>query len=104
MKNPKKYQLFLVAVRVINNQIYVVNIEGDILVYPNPVKSQQPSLLTSYPGPRSKIVKLLSFENKYTILLDSGGRVLSVDLGDKTVKVCCKEIEMNNIANGFVQG
>ena len=37
MKNPKKYQLFLVSVKVYKDKIYVSNIDGDILVYKNPL-------------------------------------------------------------------
>lgn len=37
MKNPKKFGLFLVAVRALNDKIYAVTLDGDILVYNNPL-------------------------------------------------------------------
>ena len=41
MKNMKKFGLFLVAVKAFNNQIFVGNINGDILVYNNPLSTNK---------------------------------------------------------------
>ena len=60
MKNPKKYSSFLVAVKVHKDKIYAANIDGDILVYNNPLKSDA-SLVKKISGNRSKIVSLEHF-------------------------------------------
>jgi len=37
MKNPKKIGDFLVGVKSFKDKLYVLNLEGDILVYKNPL-------------------------------------------------------------------
>jgi WD40 repeat protein len=80
LKDMKKYGLFLVAVKVYKDTIYVANIDGDILVYSNPITTGQSALQHRYVGSRKKIVKLLNWDPATLILLDSGGRVLVYDI------------------------
>ena len=88
MKNPKNYGLFLVAVRAFKDRIYVCNIDGDVMIWSNPLSGKKAELLHTYPGNRSKIVKLCEFAPENLILLDMGGRVLSCNLSSHEVSVC----------------
>lgn len=61
MKNPKKVELFLVAVRVYKDMIYAINLEGNILVYKNPLNTNSTTLIRTVSGARGKVNKLMPF-------------------------------------------
>ena len=80
MKNPKKVELFLVAVRAYKDLIYAINLEGDILVYKNPLNTHNTTLIRTISGARGKVNKLIPFNDTDIILLDSGGRLLTYSI------------------------
>jgi hypothetical protein len=86
MKNPKKIELFLVAVRVFKDSIYAINLEGNILVYKNPLLTHDSSLIKTYSGARSKIAQIIPFNESEILLLDSGGRLLIYSILNNKVK------------------
>lgn len=61
IKNPKKVELFLVAVRVYKDMIYAINLEGNILVYKNPLNTNNTTLIRTISGARGKVNKLIPF-------------------------------------------
>lgn len=48
----------MVGVKAFKDRVYVCNIDGDVIIYSNPLGGKKAELLHTYPGSRSKIVKL----------------------------------------------
>lgn len=61
LTNPKKIQYFLVGIKVYKDLIYAINLEGDILVYKNPITTQNSDLIRTISGARNKIVSIIPF-------------------------------------------
>lgn len=103
MKDPKKISLFLVAVRVFKDLIYAVTLEGNIVVYKNPLSTHNTTLIRTISGAKSKVTKLIPFNDCDIILLDAGGRLLSFSLMKNKVKAIDAGTEIKNIFSGFLQ-
>ena len=61
IKNPKKIELFLLGIRAYKDLIYAINLEGNILVYKNPLLSNTSTLIKTYSGARTKITQIIPF-------------------------------------------
>lgn len=61
LSNPKKIQYFLVGIKVYKDLIYAINLEGDILIYKNPIVTQHSDLIKTISGARNKIVSIIPF-------------------------------------------
>lgn len=103
MKNPKKVELFLVAVRVYKDLIYAINLEGNILVYKNPLNTKNTTLIRTVSGARGKVNKLIPFNETDIILLDSAGRLLTYSITNNEVKALDVGTSIKNIFSGFLQ-
>ena len=104
MKDIKRIGLFLVAVKAVKGNIYAATLDGDILVYSNPLTTNKSDLVQRHIGARSKIVRLLPFGADHLLLLDSGGRVLNHNVNTRFTDVCAPEIGSNVIITGFTSG
>jgi hypothetical protein len=95
--------LFLVGVRVFKDLIYAINLEGNILVYKNPLVTHNTTLIRTISGAKNKVTRLIAFNQSDIILLDGGGRLLTYSLMKNKVKALDTGIAIKNIFSGFLQ-
>lgn len=94
----------MLGVRSYKDLIYAINLEGNILVYKNPLLNNTSTLIKTYSGARTKITQIIPFSENELLLLDLGGRMLIYSLFKNKVKALSSAVELKNIASGFVQG
>ncbi len=89
--------------RVFKDLIYAINLEGNVLVYKNPLVTHNTTLIRTIYGARGKITRLIAFNQSDVILLDAGGRILTYSLMKNKVNALDAGIAIKNIFSGFSQ-
>lgn len=89
--------------RAFKDLIYAINLEGNILVYKNPLITHNTTLIRTIYGAKSKVIKLIPFNNTDIVLLDSGGRILVYSFMKNKIKALDAGIDIKNIFSGFIQ-